>query len=231
MNNEIRWAEISHGLWVAISQNHRFGTDAVLLTRFSGYHKKDLVVDLGTGCGIIPILMQEKDPPKKIYAVDIQPDAIEQLCLGLQKCTAVKSEIIPICADLRGKWEDAPLGRADLVVCNPPYKALQTGGESRIPAQKIARHEVLCTIWDVCAAAKRLLRFGGRLCVCNRPERLVDTIIAMRETDIEPKRLQFVGKPQRSPWLFLLEGRRGGGTFLRVLPRLTVPSGAGTRMQ
>ena len=120
------------------------------------------------------------------------------------------------------------LGQLDLVTCNPPYKAYQAGIESQLTAQKIARHEVLCNIYDICRSAKRLLRFGGRLCICNRPERLADCMDAMRQNGIEPKRLQFVAKaPDAQPWLFLLEGRSGSNPFLNVLPQRIVGDGSG----
>ena len=98
--------------------------------------------------------------------------------------------------------------------------------ESQLTAQKIARHEILCNIADVCQAASRLLKFGGRLCICNRSERLVDCIAAMQQFHIEPKRLQFVSKnPDTAPWLFLLEGRKGGKPFLNVLPQFYIRDG------
>ncbi len=217
---------ISDGLTVCTSEQHRFGTDAVLLTEFSGYRRKDRICDLGTGCGIIPMLMQREDPPQEIYGVDIQPEAIAQFRQSIAESTAVISQMHPICADLRQLWEQAPLGKLHLVTCNPPYKAYQAGMESQTTAQKIARHEILCNIGDVCGAAKKLLQFGGRLCVCNRPERLADVIVAMRENGIEPKRLQFVAKSSAAaPWLFLLEGRSGGKPFLNVLPTRIVSDG------
>lgn len=218
---------IDEGLVVCTSTSHRFGTDAVLLTAFSAYRRKDRVCDLGTGCGIIPMLMQRKEPPAEIYGVDIQPDAIEQMRAGIAQSTRIGSVLYPVCADLKTLWPEAPLGQLDLVTCNPPYKAHRAGLESQLTAQKIARHEVLCTIYDVCHAAKQLLRFGGRLCVCNRPERLADVIDAMRQNGIEPKRLQFVAKsPAAPPWLFLLEGRYGGKPFLKVLPLRLVGEGS-----
>ena len=114
------------------------------------------------------------------------------------------------------------------MTCNPPYKAPNAGFESALTAQRIARHEVLCTINDVCAAASKLLKFGGRLCVCNRPERLSDVIAAMKNNDIEPKRLRFVSKnPDEAPWLFLIEGKKGSKPFMKVEPQLYIRSGDG----
>ena len=81
----LSYEAIADGLTVCTSSLHRFGTDAVLLTEFSGYRQKDRVCDFGTGCGIIPMLMQRQAPPQEIYGVDIQPEAIRQMCLALPK--------------------------------------------------------------------------------------------------------------------------------------------------
>ena len=84
-------------------------------------------------------------------------------------------------------------------------------------AEQIARHEILCTIDDVCSAAARLLKFGGKLCICQRPERLADVLCAMRGARIEPKRLQFVmARPEKAPWLVLVEGQKNRAPGLRV---------------
>ncbi len=218
---------IAPNIFVKTSNIHRFGTDAVLLTRFSRYRERDRVCDLGTGCGIIPLLMQQGRPPREIYAVDIQADAIALLEESLKYSTGIVSQIQPICADLCQLWDDAPRGVLDLVTCNPPYKLAGTGQVNLSPNEAITRHEIACTIYDVCNAAHRLLHSGGRLCVCNRPERLSDTITAMRTAKIEPKRLQFVTKSHdHAPWLFLLEGRLGGGNFLEVLPEQVIQAGS-----
>ncbi|MDE6781961.1 MAG: methyltransferase [Ruminococcus sp.] len=217
----MKYEKLTDKIYVCASTDHRFGTDAFLLADFSRYRKKDKVCDLGTGCGIIPLIMQKKLPPEVIYAVDIQESAIEHLKSGIEKSEV--SNIIPVCADLKELWENAPLGRLDLVTCNPPYKAVNAGFESVITAQKIARHEIMCNINDVCCAAGKLLKFGGRLCLCNRPERLVDVIFAMRSNNIEPKRIRFVSKnPDSAPWLFLIEGKKGSKPFMQVEPQLYI---------
>ena len=196
---EYKYEKLTDKIYVCASSDHRFGTDAFLLADFSQYRAKDKACDLGTGCGIIP------------------------LRLGLEKSET--AGIVPICADLKELWEGAPLGQLDLVTCNPPYKVNNAGFQSVITAQKIARHEILCTIDDVCAAAQKLLKFGGRLCVCNRPERLSDVIYAMKCHDIEPKRLRFVSKnAEEAPWLFLIEGKKGSKPFMKVEPQLYIRS-------
>lgn len=223
---EYKFEKLTDKITVCASSDHRFGTDAFLLADFSGYRQKDTVCDLGTGCGIIPLIMQKKMPPAVTYAVDIQEGAIEQLRLGLERSET--TGIVPVCADLKELWEGAPLDRCDLVTCNPPYKAANAGFESVIDAQKIARHEIMCDIDDVCRAAERLLKFGGRLCVCNRPERLADVISAMKNHNIEPKRIRFVSKtPDDAPWLFLVEGKKGSKPFMKVENQLYIRSGDG----
>ncbi len=218
--------KLTDDIYVCASSDHRFGTDAFLLAYFSGYRRKDKVCDLGTGCGIIPLIMQKKEPPQVTYAVDIQEGAIEQLRLGLEHSKT--TGIVPVCADLKVLWDGAPIGQLDLVTCNPPYKVAGAGYQSEITAQKIARHEIMCNIDDVCAAAEKLLKFGGRLCVCNRPERLSDVIFAMKNHNIEPKRVRFVSKnADEAPWLFLIEGKKGSKPFMRVEPQLYIRSSDG----
>jgi tRNA1(Val) A37 N6-methylase TrmN6 len=219
--DKFRFEKLSENIDICVSSEHGFGTDAFLLTHFSGYRQKDKACDLGTGCGIIPLLMQRSMPPEVVYAVDIQKQAIDQLKISIEKNKT--QGVIPINCDLKELWEDAPLGQLSLVTCNPPYKAANAGIESCLTAHKIARHEVLCNIDDVCRAASRLLKFGGRLCICNRPERLCDVISAMKNNGIEPKRLRFVSKnPETAPWLFLIEGKKGSKPFLKVMPQLYV---------
>jgi len=105
------------------------------------------------------------------------------------------------------------------VTCNPPYKAANTGLVSAGQSALIARHETLCTLDDVCACAARLLRFGGRLCMSQLPERLVDVMEAMRRHRVEPKSIRFVAQEAgMAPWLFLIEGKRGAKPFLTVDP-------------
>lgn len=224
MKQGCRMEPISDQISVCVSDFHRFGTDAFLLTAFSGYRSSDLVCELGTGCGIIALMMHRCHPPKQIYAVDIQEDAIEQLKAGIDFSHI--SGITPVCADLKTLWQDAPLGRCSLVICNPPYMRAGSGEHNTLTAQTIARHEVLCTIDDVCASAKRLLKYGGRLCLCNRPDRLCDVLCAMRQNEIEPKRIRFVAKnSETAPWLVLVEGKRGAKPSLRVEPPLYIRDG------
>ncbi len=223
---EYTYESLSDRIKIQITREHRFGTDAFLLADFSSPLKKDSVCDLGTGCGIIPLILKRDFSPKEIYGVDIQPLAIEQFKNSVKKSQI--ENIFPICTDLKQIENFLPLQSFDVVTCNPPYKAANSGILSELTSQQIARHEVSCNIYDVCSAAKKLLRFGGRLCLCQRPERLADVIDAMKKAGIEPKRLRFcVKNAHEAPWLFLIEGKKGAKPFLRVEPVLEVYSDGG----
>lgn len=224
MNEKYKLEKLNEDINVCISAEHRFGTDAFLLANFANPRKKDMVCDLGTGCGIIPMIMSKENKPRKIYGVDIQEQAIEQFKLSIKNST-LDNEVIPKLCDLR-ELTDMEFAQFDVVTCNPPYKANNSGILSELTAEQIARHEVLCVIDDVCKAAKKLLKYGGKLCICQRPERLADVITAMKENDIEPKLLRFVCKtPNQAPWLFLIEGKKSSKPFMKVMKSLYIYDG------
>lgn len=218
MEADFSFEELGEGYKVCVSSEHRFGTDAFLLANFASPRRKDKVCDLCTGNGIVALLTARDFSPQIIYAVELQEKAYRQLCLSKE---ASKNESIrPVHMDLKDWRSDTQL---DLITCNPPYKIDNTGLKNTSLAVTIARHETQCTVYDVCLAAKRSLKFGGRLCICQRPERLADVMQAMREAGIEPKRLRCVQKTAESePWLILVEGRLGGSKFLKIEKPLIV---------
>ena len=120
-------------------------------------------------------------------------------------------------------------GSFDVVACNPPYKPIGTGVVSSGQSHSIIRHESSCTVDDVVRVASGLLRFGGRFCLCLRPERLTDVFVAFRKYSLEPKRLQMVQqRVNKAPKLFLVEGRRGGKPGgLVTLPTLFIENSNG----
>ena len=125
--------------------------------------------------------------------------------------------------DIKDKKSLPPAGSFDIVTMNPPYKGAGAGIESTATAEKIARHETLCTADDVCAAAAYLVRYGGKVCFCYRPERLCEILCKMSAFKIEPKRIRFVSKnSQCEPWLVLIEGRKGGKPGMRVEKNLFI---------
>ena len=216
------------GVSAVVSKAHGFGTDALLLAYFAAPKKKDKACDLGTGCGIIPLLWCRDGLTQHITAVEIQPAACEQVRAAIEAC-ALESKLEIVEADLRELKGRLPLGAWDLVTINPPYKALNSGIKSREESDLIARHEVFCSLEDAAAAASGLLNFGGRFCLCHRPERLCEVFAAMRGAGIEPKRMRLVAQsPGKAPWLVLAEGRKGGKPVMRIEPELLIQNGDGS---
>lgn len=212
MYNDFTFESLGDGFSICVSTEHRFGTDAFLLADFANPRKKDLVCDFCSGSGIIALLMKRNNNPAFIYAVEIQEKAVEQMKLTVEKSDIDNFQIVS--GDLKDFRAEREL---DLITCNPPYKINNTGAKNDSDAVSIARHEVLCSFDDVCKSASKNLKFGGRLCICNRPERLCDIMVAMRNNKLEPKRVRFVSKtPDTAPWLVLVEGKKGGNPFLQV---------------
>ena len=213
---------LSDTIQIAVSAAHTFGTDAVLLAYFAAPKYKDKCLDMGTGCGIIPLLWLRDEKQSGVHCLDIQENAIEQVKASVEH-NGLGDRLTPHCGDLR---EIQQLFQGDsftLVTMNPPYKPVNTGIASVSESARIARHEVCCTIEDAVKAAQYLLAYGGRFCMCHRPERLVDALALMRQYQLEPKRLRFVmDKAGEEPFLFLVEGKKGAKPFIRVEPPLII---------
>ena len=207
------------GLWV--SENHIFGTDAILLSNFAKAKPSDKMVDLGTGCGIIPFLMLRDGNLQTAVGVDISDEATDLAQktkdeLNLEKFTVINSDL----KDLKGK---VPFGCHTLVTCNPPYKADGAGLQNPNERHKVARHEVECSLEDIIKVSAKLLQTSGRLCVCHRPERLCELLKLMSDNKIEPKRLRLVCQRKgEEPWLVLVEGKRCAKSGMRIDPVLYV---------
>ncbi len=207
---------------ITVSDDHTFGTDAVLLADFAVRHITRNACDLGTGCGIIPLLMLKSERASRVFGVEIQKEGAALAALNAEK-NGVTDKFSALCLDLKEVKNNLPQGAFDLVTCNPPYNADGSGNKNENGAKKIARHETMCSFSDVVAAAKYLLKFGGRLCVCNRPERLGDMICEMRLAGIEPKVLrEVIQRKGKAAWLVLLEGKMGAKPGMEIMHPLFV---------
>ncbi len=226
MEQSIKGLEpIGDGIEIFVSNNHTFGTDAILLANFASPRKSDEACDLGTGCGIIPLLWCRADAPKHAVGVDIQREACELAEKSIEHNNLYEKFSV-VCSDLLDLKGKVPFGSFQLVTCNPPYKAEGAGIKSKSGADKLARHETACTLEDIIKTASKLLQTSGRLCMCNRPERLAEMIALMHEYKIEPKRMRLVCQRKgQEPWLVLLEGRRCGNVGMRIMPTLYVEDG------
>ena len=170
---------------------------------------------LGLGTTGYGELMMAKGFAGKITAVDIQPGAVE-LCKMTVERGNLHERFFPVCADLNKL--DFPAESFSLVTVNPPYFVSGAGKENGTDSRDLARRESGCTLAQVTAVSARLLKYGGRLCMCHRPERLEDVIFEMRKNRLEPKRLTFVNNATESkePWLILVEGRKGGHAGIKI---------------
>lgn len=221
MEQNIKKEPLGKGWFVYVTPHHTFGTDAVVLRDFANPKLKDKLVDLGTGCGIIPLLMLRDGKLQNAIGVDISEEAtqIAQKTideLEIKNFNVINSDL----KELKGKLE---FGCHTLITCNPPYKANGAGLKNPDGIDMVARHEVACTLEDIIFVSSKLLQTSGRLCMCHRPERLSELICLMSKYKIEPKRLRMVCQRKgEEPWLVLVEGRRCGNKGLRIEPTLYV---------
>ncbi len=219
---------LGNGVSIIVSDSYHFSTDTILLANFATVKESDKIVELGTGCGTMPLLWTRTKKYSELVALDIQEDAITMLkrsiAYNIENGCLNCACITPLCADLKELKGVLPFGYYNIVVCNPPYKLSGSGITNEEKEKLLARHEESCTLDDICEAASHLLQFGGRFCVCQRPERLTDVMESMRKFDIEPKRLRLVQQRlSKEPKLFLLEGRKKGKRgFMQVLPTLFI---------
>ncbi len=229
LKKDERLEPLGNSVEIIVSDKFHFTTDTILLSDFAKHRKNDKVVDLCTGCGIIPMLMARIDIPCEIHGVEIFPEGIDMMERSV-KHNSFKENIFPLCSDIKDLKGRLPFGYFSLVTCNPPYKLSGGGVKSHQEEALTARHEEMCTLEDVISVGSKLLQFSGRLCICQRPERLTDALELMRKYDVEPKRLRFVqGKSAKAPKLFLLEGKRGSKQgSLNVEPVLIVENEDGS---
>lgn len=198
------------------SQGFCFGIDAILLSDFAKDMKKsELVVDLCTGTGVIPILLAGKTGAKKIIGVEIQEE-----CADMAKRSValnnLENRVEIINVDLKLLKNVIPSATVDVVTVNPPYMKKGTGVINEKNAIIISKHEVSCTLEDVIKEAARLLKFNGEFYMIHKSERIADVFCTMRKYKIEPKRVRFVYPQVDKPSnLVLVEGTRSGKEFLK----------------
>lgn len=194
-----------------------FGVDSVLLSDYAKNIKKNSrVVDIGTGTGIIALLLCKKTQLSKIYGVEIQKEVAEMAkrSIALNNLED-KFEIINI--NVKNICEVVNPHEFDVVVTNPPYKKVDTGVKSVDTKQLISRHEVECTLEDVIENASKLLKDLGEFYMVHRAERLVDIMCLLRKYKLEPKNIRFVhSKKDDKPTLILVRAVRCAKEFLKI---------------
>lgn len=199
-----------------------FSLDAVLLGNFVNLRPGEKVLDMGTGNGVIPLLLSAKGKAKKITGLEIQEPVAE-----MAKRSVILNNLEDKIEVLQGDLKDAPgsmgAGAFDVITCNPPYRPIGLGEVNRYDAHAIARHEIMCNLEDVINAASKWLKYHGRFYMVHRPDRLVDALYLMRAAKLEPKKLRIIyPKVGRKPNIFLVEAMHGGNASLEVMEPLYV---------
>lgn len=194
-----------------------FGVDSVLLSDFAKNIKNNAtVVDIGTGTGIISVLLCAKTNLKKIYGVEIQEDVAE-IAKKNVKLNNLENKLEIINADINDIFEFLSANEIDVVVTNPPYKKIGTGVKNESEKQMISRHEIKCTLEDIIEKSSKLLKDRGEFYMVHRAERIVDIMCLMRKYRIEPKKIRFVhSKVDEKPNLILVKGVKYANEFLKI---------------
>ncbi|MDE6845407.1 MAG: tRNA1(Val) (adenine(37)-N6)-methyltransferase [Lachnospiraceae bacterium] len=193
-----------------------FGMDAVLLSGFARVKKDGCVLDLGTGTGIIPILLEAKTDAKHLTGLEIQEDSADMARRSVY-LNGLEEKIDIVTGDIKEAGNLFDAASFDVITCNPPYMTENHGLTNPNDAKAIARHEILCTLEDVIAQAAKLLKPGGNFCMVHRPFRLAEIMVLLHNYKLEPKRMQLVYPyVDKEPNMVLIEANRGGR------PRMTV---------
>ncbi|WP_461812535.1 tRNA1(Val) (adenine(37)-N6)-methyltransferase [Faecalimonas sp.] len=199
-----------------------FGMDAVLLSNFAKVKKGESVLDIGTGTGIIPILLEAKTNGKYFTGLEIQEESADMarrsvLYNHLEEKINIVTGDVKEAANLFGSVS------FDVITTNPPYMIGAHGLQNKDSAKAIARHEVLCDLDDILAESAKLLRSGGRFYMVHRPFRLAEILSKMCSYKIEPKRMRLVYPYiDKEPNMVLIEGKKGGNSRMKVEPPLIV---------
>lgn len=205
-----------------------FGIDAVLLSGFARVKKSDHVVDLGTGTGIIPLLIYGKYKPASITGVEIQTEVAEMAQRSVLY-NKLEDNINIYKGDIKDCFKALGAGSCEVVTSNPPYKKNTTGLINPDDNKSVSRHELLITLEELIFSAARLLKVGGRLYMVHRPERLRHIILSLESNKLMLKRLRFVhSKAEDKPVMLLIEAVKGGGDFLSVEKPLIIYNSDGT---
>lgn len=205
-----------------------FGVDAVLLADFADIKKNASVLDIGTGTGIIPILLAGKTQAEAITGLEIQ-EVMAKMASRSVALNGLQDRIKIVHGDIKKHGEYFAKSSFDVVVSNPPYTNKGCGLINPHDSKAVSRHEILCSLEDVVSSAASLLVTGGQLAMVHRPERLADIICSMRNNGVEPKYLRFVHpKPYKKPNMILIKGNRGGKPELKVQEPLYVYNQDGT---
>lgn len=204
-----------------------FGIDAVLLTEFAKIKKGETVLDMGTGTGIIPILLKAKTQASHLTGLEIQEESAEMASRSVAY-NQLEESISIVKGDIKEAGEIFGAASFDVVTCNPPYMIAEHGLQNTAEAKLIARHEILCTFDDIASQASKVLKPGGAFYLVHRPFRMAEIMVTLSKYHLEPKRMRLVHPYiEKEPNMVLIEARKGGRSRLTVEKPLIVYKEAG----
>ncbi len=207
-----------------------FGMDAVLLSGFVRVRDGSSVLDMGTGTGIIPILLEAKTKAAHLTGLEIQEDSADMARRSVV-LNGLEEKIAIVTGDIREAGNLFGAASFDVITCNPPYMIGQHGLVNPEDAKAIARHEILCTLEDVIRQAAGLLKPGGNFFMVHRPFRLAEIMVLLRQYRLEPKRMQMVYPfVDKEPNMVLIEANRGGKPRMKVEKPLIIYKEPGVYM-
>ena len=209
-------------------KGYRFSLDPILLSRFAANRAAEQVVDLGTGSGVIPLLLAHLTPASKLVGLELQPAQVARAQKSVA-LNALQGRVEIVQGDVRQVRQLLPAGQADLVVANPPYRQPGSGRIAPDDERAAARHELAGGLTDFIAAASWLLANRGRFAIIYLAERLPELLGRMVEQRIEPKRLRMIHPRYQEPArMVLVEGRKHGRAGLTVEAPLYIYKAAAT---
>ena len=207
-----------------------FGMDAVLLSGFAKVKPGERALDLGTGTGIIPILLEAKTKGEHFTGLEIQPESADMAARSVAY-NHLEEKITIVTGDIKEASARFGAGSFEVITTNPPYMIGQHGIQNDANAKTIARHEVLCDLDDILRESAKMLKQGGRFYMVHRPFRLAEIFSKMVAYHIEPKRMRLVYPfVDKEPNMVLIEGLRGGKSRLTVEKPLIVYKEPGVYM-
>jgi tRNA1Val (adenine37-N6)-methyltransferase len=204
---------------------YRFSLDPILLCAFARVKEGETVADLGTGSGVIPLLLASRSKAGRIVGMEIQPELADRAGRSV-RLNALEGRVEILEGDLRDPPKSLALRSFDVVLSNPPYRRQESGRKAPVAERAAARHELAGGLEDFIEAAAYLLKHGGRFYIVYLAERLAELLEGMRKERLEPKRLRCVhARGGDEARMVLVEGRKGGRAGMAVEPPLFVYDG------
>ncbi len=229
---EVTLDDLQNGYYIyQTADGFRFGVDAVFLSDFVEIRPDETTLDLGTGNGIIPILLAAKTKGRLFYGLEIQKISVE-IAKKSVEYNALSGRISIVEGDIKKASEIFGCDSMEVVVSNPPYMPAEHGLRSANYAKYLARHEVLCSFEDLARESSRVLRDRGRAYIIHRPFRLTELMLTLTKYRLEPKRLRFIHSyADKEASMVMIEALKGGNRGLRVDKPLIVYESVGVYSQ